>query len=205
MRTAARLVRTGEVEDRRAEERQTMVLRVAILRQGSVSSFCLVRNISPRGVQVRLYGPVEAGCDVELRIGDEQPLSGKVVWVDQQNAGIEFGADLERDALLRVTERLAPARRRASPRADASARAILRTAGRTYVGELRDISATGAKIDLGRSAEPGSAVMVTLPELPSVKAYVRWADGQYVGLAFETPLPMQIIAACLGRCVNVSG
>ena len=182
-----------------------MVLRVAILQQGSASAFCLVRNISPRGVQVKLYGALEAGRDVDLRIGDEQPLSGKVVWVDDENAGIEFGADLEHDALLRVTNRLAPARRRASPRADATARAILRTAGRTLVGQLRDISATGAKIDLGRSVEPGSAVMVTLPELPSVKAYVRWADGQYVGLAVETPLPMQVIAACLDRCVNVSG
>ena len=57
--------------DRRSQKRQTMVLRVGLLEAGSRTAFCLVKNISPEGVQVKLYGSLLPDCDVSLKVGDE--------------------------------------------------------------------------------------------------------------------------------------
>ncbi len=57
-----------------------------------------------------------------------------------------------------------------------------------------------------RPVRLGPSVMVTLPDLPTIKAFVRWQDErQELGLAFEAPLPIQLIAEWMNERMNVSG
>lgn len=202
--SAAALKSRTHAPERRKGQRQTTVLRVGVLNDGEENAFCIVRNISPIGVQVRLFGKLGRGSEVSLRVGDEDPLSGRVVWVRDQLAGIRFNATLEPERLLRVTEKVSLARRRSSPRLNASARAILRTGGRTYPAELRDISTSGAKVRTLTDVRFGPTLMLTLPDLPPIKTYLRWVADREVGLVFETPLPIQIIADWLDERVTVS-
>ncbi len=189
---------------RRKRVRETMVLRVGIIDDGRASSFCVLRNISPAGVQVKLFGDISAGTQVRLRVGDEDPLSGHVVWVRDRLAGIEFDRLLAPPPMLRVAQKLASTRRRSSPRLSTSAHAILRTGGRTYAAELCDISTSGARVRARTPTRFGLAVTLDLPQLPPIKSYVRWvADGE-IGLTFETPLPIQIISAWIDERVSVS-
>lgn len=85
----------------------------------------------------------------------------------------------------------------------ASAGAVLRTGGRTYFAELRDISATGARVRTRKTVSLGPSVMLTLPDIPTVKAYVRWVDECELGLIFESPIPIQIIAEWLDERITV--
>lgn len=137
---------TAEVTERRAASRQAIVLRVGIIDDGLRPSFCLVRNISSAGAQVKLFGHLARGSQVSLRLGDEDPLPGRVMWIRDDVAGIRFDELLEPKRLLRVTQKFEHTRRRSSPRVRASARAILNTDGRTYVAEVCDISASGVKV-----------------------------------------------------------
>ncbi len=52
------LRKSGELTDRRLTTRQTMILRIGLLAHGERSTFCLVKNISATGAQLRLYGRV---------------------------------------------------------------------------------------------------------------------------------------------------
>lgn len=191
--------------ERRSETRETMILRVGILADRERTTFCLVKNISPTGAQIKPYGRVADGCEITLRVGDEDPLPGRVAWVTDALAGIEFAETQNPAALLRATQKLPPTSRRSSPRINAAAWVLLRTGGRTYAGELRDISTTGAKIRTLKTVPLGPSVMLTIPDLPAMRTYVRWKDETDLGLLFETPLPIQLIAEWLSERVHVSG
>lgn len=200
----AALKSTTEGTERRQRLRQTMVLRVGIIDDGRRTCVCLVRNISPGGVQVKLFGRLPPGSEVRLRVGDEDPLPGRVMWVRDQVAGIRFDEMLEPERMLRVTQKLAPTKRRSSPRVSTSARVTLRTGGRTYFAELCDISASGAKVRTQNEVTLGPSIMLTLPDMPAMKTYVRWVAEHEMGLVFEAPLPIQFIADWLDERATVS-
>ena len=189
----------AELADRRIQERHTLVLRVGLLEIGGKASFCLLKNISSKGVQVKLYSPVHDGTEVCLRVGDEDAMQGRVAWVRDGNAGITFEKGLDPATLLRVRQMISPDRRRSSPRIHAPARATLRTGGRTYPAELCDISTSGAKIRTKKPVETEGVAVLVLRNMPGLRTYVRWTDGQYCGLAFESPIPIQIIAEWLNE------
>lgn len=180
--------------DRRAHQRPTMVLRVGLLEYGGRSSFCLVRNISPEGVQVKLFTTVSEGTDVNLRVGDENFLSGRVVWMRHGLAGIMFKDSVDPNTLLRVRQLFAPKQRRASPRAPASGCAVLKTGGQDYSAKISDISHSGAKVITARPIEPGPQAVLMLPNLPALQGFVRWTHGKDTGLIFATPIPIQVLA-----------
>lgn len=185
--------------DRRLQERHTLVLRVGLLENEGNASFCLLKNISSKGVQVKLYSPVREGTNLCLRVGDEDALEGRVAWVRDGNAGITFRKSLEPDTLLRVRQVISADKRRSSPRVIASARATLRTGGRTYAADLCDISTSGAKIRTKRPIISEGMAILVLRNMPGLRAYVRWTDGLDCGLVFESPIPIQIIAGWLGE------
>jgi hypothetical protein len=195
----------NESRERRLATRYKMILRIGLLAHGERSTFCLVKNISPAGAEVRLYGRVPDGADVTLRVGDEDAISGRIAWTHDTSAGVEFHTPLDTTTILRAMQKLPPAKRRSSPRVKVPARVLLRTAGRSYAGTLRDISATGARVGTQRPIRLGPSMMITLPGLPAIKAFVRWNDDTELGLAFESPLPIQLIAEWMGERVHVSG
>jgi hypothetical protein len=180
-----------------------MISRVALLTSKDRATYCVVKNVSPLGLQVKMFGTIPDGLLVEIRIGDEDPLAGRVAWVEHPLAGIEFRAQVDPETLLRIAQKRTPERRRSLPRVNAIARALLRTRRRTYPVELRDISTAGAKLRICRIRRFGPTVVLTLPDLPPITAFVRWRDGEDLGLAFEVPLPMQVIAGWLDERVRV--
>lgn len=190
--------------DRRSEPRQTLILRVGLLAHERRTTYCLVKNISTAGAQVKLYGQIAKGTEIDLKVGDEDGLAGRIAWVKDAAAGIEFHSPVDAATLLRAVQRIPTTKRRSSPRVTTVAQTLLRTNGRTYPGELRNISATGARIQTLQPIRPGPAVMVTLPDLPPIRAFVRWHDDTDLGLVFETPLPIQIIAEWVSERVHVS-
>lgn len=194
-----------QVTDRRADLRPTMVLRMGLLESEGKASFCLLRNISANGVQVKLYTPAREGGAVSLRVGDEDRAEGRFAWVRNGHAGIEFKDALDHNMLLRIKQMAASELRRASPRATATEFAIPRTGGHEYPATLCDISTSGAKIRTGRAIEPVRTAMLLLPRLPALRAFVRWTTGQAAGVTFEAPMPIEVITNWLSDQRLVTG
>jgi hypothetical protein len=196
---------SGAAGQGRSSRREALVLRVGIITDAARTSFCLVKNISPTGVQVKLYGRAAVGSDVMIRVGDEKAIAGRVVWTDDRLAGIEFLERLEPESLLRATQKLPTFRRRSSPRVNTTAQVLIRMGGKQCAAALCDVSVLGARVQLNKLLEVGPAVMISLPDLPSVRAFVRWQDGRELGLSFEPPFPIEILTRCLDGQLNVSG
>lgn len=183
------------LNERRGQARHTLILRVGVLEQYGKSSLCLVKNISSSGVQIKCYSrrPVVDG-HASIRVADETPIQGRIVWLDDDIAGMGFDHDLDADALLRVQQKLGPARRRSTPRINVEASACLRTGGRIFHTSVLDISSMGVRIRTSSPLVRGDRAIITLTDLPGVDAYVRWSSDGEAGLVFETPIPMQVIA-----------
>jgi len=182
------------LEERRKEERYRLILRAGLLEQAGKTSFCLVKNISTTGVQLKVYARPILDGNVTLHVADEHSVAGRIAWVCGDSVGMMLSEELDAPTLLRVQQKLRAKRRRAVPRLRLEASAVLRTGGRVLRATLRDVSSLGAKVSTGANLQAGDRTIVELANLPAISAYVRWVHQGQVGLAFETPIPMQIIA-----------
>ncbi|WP_205481569.1 PilZ domain-containing protein [Sphingomonas arenae] len=183
--------------ERRGRRRETLVLRIGIVETKTRATICLVRNISAEGVQVKTFSSLKEGDQAVLRVGDELGISACVVWSRDQFAGLKFHGKIPREALLRLSQKRDQARRRSSPRIETAACAVLRSGGRTYTGLLRDISTTGAKVQTNRTAPSNGPAILELPNMPQQRCFIRWSEGQEVGVSFAAPLSIEIIAVWL--------
>lgn len=188
-----------QAADRRSLDRYKLVLRIGLLEQDGRSIFCLVKNISSAGVQIKPYGQITQGTSVALQVGDENPIPGTVVWSRDRLAGIRFGQPLNPQALLRIGQKLAAHRRRAAPRAVKELDGWLRTGGKRYSARLCDVSMSGARVRTVQPVTFGETTLIEMPGLPSLKAYVRWSDGAEYGLSFHASVPIQILADLLAQ------
>ena len=204
MGTSAALGEASPLVDRRKEARFTLILRVGVLEQAGKSSFCLVKNISATGLQLKVYTRPEAGAPASIRIADEPPVHGRLIWVRNDTAGISFHEELDPATLLRVRQKLRPNRRRAMPRVAVRASATVRCGGLTQRASVSDISSVGARLETRSPLTPGDKAMITFEDLPTIRAFVRWSDSEESGLAFETPIPMQIIASWIDDRIRLS-
>lgn len=183
--------------DQRAEGRQKLILRVGLLEQDGRSIFCLVKNISSLGVQVKPYGDLTDGTAVSLRIGDENPISGTLIWKREGLAGVMFAHALNPATLLRIGQKMLMHRRRTAPRMVTDLKGSLRTGGRKRTVIICDLSMGGARVRAQEPVEFGDTAILDVPGLPSLTACVRWSDGAEFGVSFHPPLPMQIVAELL--------
>ena len=204
VRKASKETQTGRRVERRKEGRFTLILRVGVLEQSGKSSLCLVRNISTLGVQLKCYSNPKVDAPASIRVADEPEVLGRIIWLNDAIAGMTFDQELDAATLLRVRQKLKPNRRRAMPRLDVQASAILRVGGKTTRADVCDISSLGVRVRTTLPLRSGDRAIVEFSDLPSLPGFVRWADGHHAGLAFETPIPMQIIAHWIEGRIKLS-
>ena len=185
--------------NRRSAAREKLILRIGLLEQDGRPIFCLVRNISSVGVQVKPYSRVAEGSGISLRVGDENPIPGTVVWSRDGLVGIRFGQPLNPQALLRIGQKMAAHRRRNAPRVTTNLRGCLRTGGLRYSTTVCDLSMVGARLRIDDPVSFGDNTLIEVPGLPCLRVHVRWSDGAEHGVSFQTPLPMQILSNLLSR------
>ena len=194
MSEASKELSAGAREERRSQERHTLILRAGLLEQQGKPAFCLAKNISASGIQVKLYTQASIDHDVRICVADEEPLDGRIIWIRDGVAGIRFDKRIDPQTLLRFQQKLRPVRRRSMPRIKVSGHTSVRMGGRNIPSVLQDISSMGARITTPKPLEVGGVALVSFPGLPEVRAYVRWVEECESGLVFETPIPMQVIA-----------
>lgn len=184
-------------KDRRSKAREKLVLRIGLIQHDERSIFCLVKNISSSGVQIKPFGRVEEQGQTTLKVGDEDPIPGTIVWSRDGLAGLAFSAPLHPQALLRIGQKFPGLRRRGAPRVSTRLSCELRTGTRRYSAIVCDLSMMGARIQTSRAIEFGETTYLKLGKLPSVRVFKRWAEGQELGLSFPDPLPIQVITDLL--------
>ena len=192
-------ITTARHEDRRKEARYMLVLRAGVLKQKGRTSFCMVKNISTTGVQLKTYAAPVLHAKATLSVADEQPVSGRIAWIKGDTAGISLDRELNSETLLRVQQKLRPDKRRSIPQIDVQASAQLRTGARICAQPCSTSRALELACGQIRSFTCVDRVLVEFADLPSISAHVRWVDDGEIGLAFDTPVPIIIAQWMEGR------
>ena len=71
-------------------------------------------------------------------------------------------------------------------------------AGRQIAGQIKDISAGGAKIDIDQPVEPHTAITLSIDQFGDYEGEIVWSSGGTIGVKFlEVPLVMSEVAVAV--------
>jgi len=188
--------------ERRHGARHIAVMRVAKLHTRHGEELCLVRNISSGGLMANIWSDLALGDPLTAEFKSGHRASGRVVWRRENRVGMQFDEDADVATVLGGDEDPAPGFHPRAPRINITARGRLRCGARYYAIDLRDISQGGARIT---SADPqvwekiDGPIVLSVTGLPPIEGTARWHDASNAGLAFNTPIPLDMIARWIAQ------
>lgn len=182
--------------DRRAEPRTASVYRPVIIETDGYTGFCLIRNLSDRGLQGVIYADLSEGEPINVQFATGLEVSGQIAWTRDRHIGVSF------DIAINTTEVLEDlGRSRLGDKINRALRVSVDTAGVVTTGDERqtpvlvhDISQRGVKIT-APFVRVGDQVTIYLDTLGNRKADVRWFQGGFAGLNFVTPIAFEELAS----------
>ena len=180
----------------RATPRRTVMIRPGKLIADGREFLCVVRDVTERGLKVRLFHPLPDHRDlaIEFDNGDRHAL--RLVWQSGEQAGCGFPEPIDCARLLAAQEGDFPRRQ---PRLNVELAATLCTGGLRTPVTLRDISQRGASIDCNGGLMIDELVRIECDNLPTVHAKVRWRRPPRYGVVFEQTFRIDDLArVCAG-------
>lgn len=86
--------------DKRQSERHLTLLRVGILTVADRRELCMIRNISAGGMLIRSFCKLRKGTAVSIELKQGEHIPGKVSWIRDGCAGIQFDSPVDVVGLL---------------------------------------------------------------------------------------------------------
>ena len=184
--------------DQRGAQRFTLLLRVGKLVTPSGEFLCVLRDVSNRGIKVRLFHvlPVDQGCELELNGGARYRLER--VWQRDDHAGFRF-AESSIDIHQLIEEAGPFPKRHIRLRLKHSMPLLLSSNGLTLPAQLSDISQHGAAVELDQRLAIGQQLRLDAIHLPALHARVLWRRGKLHGLVFQEGFRLDALAELAGR------
>ncbi len=180
--------------ERRRDPRQVTVLRVAKLQSAAGEELCLVRNISSGGLMAHVYSSLATGDTVTVEFKSGHAISGHILWHRNGLAGMEFHEKVDTTSVLSGDDLSPlPAQQRA-PRVELELSGRIRVGAHYHAATLLNISQGGAKIRVAEAFDLGEKLVLTVNGLPPIAASVRWSDHGQTGIAFDIPVPFDVLA-----------
>ncbi|WP_172799936.1 PilZ domain-containing protein [Croceicoccus bisphenolivorans] len=174
--------------DLRSDERQQSVYRPALIETDGFSGFCMVRNLSSRGMKADAYAELDTGQRVVVELSHIQRVDGQIIWSDGSNVGIRFDRKIDVPSVLLGTEGLPDSIANSRPpRLTIGCTASVSTERGEIPAWVSDVSQRGLKVVISGVAK-GEEVHVLLPHHHVKKAIVRWTQEGAAGLNFVAPM-----------------
>ena len=180
--------------EQRASERHLSLYRVGSILLEDRRELCLIKNISAGGMMIHLYCSIADDTPVTVELKSGQPVSGRVNWTRDQNAGIIF------DQLVDVIDILSTSMdgpRPRMPRIEIGCHTMLRHEARTLRVQACDISQGGMRVRAETVLPQGSDVIISLPGFEPQPGIVCWTDNGSTGISFNRLLPLSELVAWL--------
>ena len=189
--------------DRREGQRHMTLYRVGSILVDGRRELCLIKNISAGGMMVRLYCSISEATPVSVELKSGQPIIGRISWIRDCNAGIEFDRPVD---VIDILSASMDGPRPRMPRIEAQCHATLRDGSNMLRVRVCDVSQGGVKVECTTILPQGADVVVTLPGLEPQPGYVCWIDGGFIGVAFNRFIPLgELIAWLNGQRVLQRG
>lgn len=167
-----------------------------------------VHNVSSRGVMIEADLEPRVGERVEIRFEDCNRTVAYVRWMKGRKIGLEFTAETVLIAPAEIRELIVSGRREGErppklelkaerpPRQGLMLRGVLHCGNGSLDVKLRNISANGAMIDCDENLLVGAPAVLELAGggAVAVEARVRWCQSGQIGLLFDRPFDMRLLA-----------
>lgn len=167
--------------DMRAAKRVTLMLRVAKIVGENFELPCIIRDVSSKGVRLRLFQQLAAETRLALELGNGEVFFIEKVWDRGDEAGFRFSADIDVEAF--IAEASPYPRRQIRLRTHIPALAASR--GAVHAVTLRDLSQNGAGIEASVPLDFDQRLRIDAAGLPTIEARVRWCSHPEYGVVFE--------------------
>ena len=182
--------------ERRDGQRHMTLYRVGSILVEGRRELCLIKNISAGGMMIRAYCALGEGTPITIELKSGQPISGKINWTREANAGIAFDRPI--DVIDILTSSMDGPRPR-MPRIETHCHATLREGTNVLRVRVRDISQGGVKIETGTILPRGADVVVTLHGMEPQPGLACWVDGGQIGVSFNRLIPLAELVAWLSE------
>ena len=173
--------------ERRTDERHMTLFRVGSVLLDGRRELCLVKNISAGGALIRAYCRLQPDLELRIELKEQQPIAGRVNWVNGTDAGITFDQHVDVVELLKSN---GDGPRPRMPRVEVRCTVFVREGATTNRATLLNISQGGMSIDSENSLTVGAEATVTLPGMAPQAAVVRWSEGSRYGISFNSVLSL---------------
>lgn len=182
--------------DRREHARSIKVMRVARLKNIRVHAECLglVRDVSPGGMMIDAFFPLEVGQSISIALLDDQELTGEIMWRDGTTVGVRFTSEMQVEDILGKPAIKKDGKRTRLPRFKTCKPVTLHSDNKTVDAVLSNISQRGAKILTDAKLRMNSNIVIRLNAGYSVAATVKWRMNAIIGIEFHRPLPIAELA-----------
>lgn len=180
--------------ERRQGERHMTLYRVGAILIEDRRELCLIKNISAGGMMIRLYSPVTVGVPISVELKSGQPVSGKISWVRDSQAGIVFDTPIDVIELLSASM---DGPRPRMPRIATCCDIRIHDGNQPFTARGCDISQGGVKIECRQYLPAGTDVVVTLAGLEPRAGIICWCDGEHAGITFNRLLPLNELVGWL--------
>jgi hypothetical protein len=173
-------------ERRKADRMLTVYRIVQVEREGEEGLGCC-RNISDSGAKLHLTMPVALNDCIEVAFSPTIALTGRVIWIRDNECGVAFDRKIDCAALLSHSFAETHGYRARAPRLKANVHATICYDGRTKRTMINDISQHGMKVTHDGTIHPGLILKVVLECGRERDAEVRWTKDNFAGLFFPEP------------------
>lgn len=197
----------ARLTNQRCEDRHFNVIDDCVISFRRRKHNVRVINVSSRGAMLDAELEPRIGENLEIRFSDQAKTRCVVRWIRGTRIGVEFvNETIFWDSTPAAgpvfksedEERPEPSRPREivdrDPRQTLLRKGTLYWSGISVPVRLRNISASGAKVESERELQPGSEVELDLGEAGFQMAEVRWAKDGQVGLRFAEAFDLDSLA-----------
>lgn len=209
----------SRLSDNRSEGRQRLEAEEVLLESDGRSIPLKLINLSQGGAMLEGELQLTLFSDVVLLLPGDHRLKCVVRWLKQERAGVEFESgtgvqmndpehrELVRSVIaktfpdfdlaqLQTSARQAGAPDR-SPRETLTWMASLLHDQQSTPVRLRNISASGALVELRHHIPQDAAVVLDLGHAGSIDSVVVWGFGDQIGLRFESPFDLKLLGQAM--------
>jgi hypothetical protein len=177
--------------DRRNASRFALFLRTAKLMIDGSEQFCIIRDASSTGLQVKLFAPLPRHDQLAVELANGDRYAVRCVWTRGQSAGLRF---LQPVVFERLLNHALNAGRRRHLRLRIALDGVLHLGETASLITFHDISQHGAAFKTDRWLLVDELVKIETATLPVLYAKVRWRNHPHYGVVFEQTFQLHDLA-----------
>lgn len=186
----------AELEEKRAAPRYISLIRAAKLILPEGEFVCVIRDVSQHGIKVKTFHRLPAQCaEVMLELQNGERFELQPARLEAEEASFTFTHPVEVNRLIR--EHWVHPKRQV--RLSVELPVTLLTATTASEGIISNISQQGARIVSDARLARDQMLRIEAPQLPELRAKVRWRRGGAYGVVFENTFRLAEIAQLAAR------